>query len=83
MTLIDAAFLEFKSAPLRFGWKSKQNRVIDELKWAKPFGIEHFQYSIVLNGINDIIGIPEVPKIPKCTTFSVIVFFNIQFSSQN
>ena len=32
------------------------------------FGIEHFQYSIVLNGIRDIFGIPEIPKIPKCTT---------------
>jgi hypothetical protein len=26
------------------------------------FGIENFQYSIVLNGITDIFGIPEIPK---------------------
>jgi hypothetical protein len=25
----------------------------------------------VLNGIIDVFGIPEIPKIPKCTTFSV------------
>ena len=45
---------------------------------------------VVLNGITDNFGIPEIPKIPKCTTFSVKkskkfldFFFDIQFSSQN
>ena len=30
----------------------------------------HFRYSIVLNGITDIFGNTEIPKIPKTATFS-------------